>query len=228
MSPRRSPAGGARRRGGGRPAPALCDRTTCPNKRSHDTYSAARSGCRSPAARADTARYSKLRRNGIYPHARVPVGPTARRLRCLTAIGWSLDALAEQSGMSRAQLGNLREGTRYATCTQITAARVDALFGRLWMTWGPSQYTRDLALGRDWYPAGAYDDIDNMAEKPKPGRPVTGFERGDATARRTEIARRHSTGQKAPGIARDMGLTVRSVERHLAALAAATTEAVAS
>src|SRR3954469_18015304 len=232
MSPRRSPAGGPRRRGGGRPAPALCTRTHCKTKKVHDTYSAFRHGCRSDAAYAAEARYHKEIAAGIHTHTPLPVGPYARRLRALCAIGYDTPTLAQHCEFSPRRLAQIRNGTYSTTITRPCAEAVDALFRRLDGVLPPTGESAERALRyaakHDWHPAAAYDDLDDMAEKPKPGRPATGFERGAPTARRTEVARRHSTGQKAFEIARDMGISERTVVRHLAALAAATTEAVAS
>jgi len=200
--------------------PARCDRINCPTKRAHDTYSAHKYGCRSPAAKADHRRYNKQWRSGITTHRRYPVGPYARRLRALCAIGWDLRALAPHAGLSPRRLGQVRQA-HYGEINQPTARLIDELFQQLWDQPGdgPSaDRARRYATAHAWYGSGAYDDIDDMDETPKPGNVcVTTIDRGPADSRRIEVARRTSAGQTAPEIARDMGISKRSVERHRAA-----------
>lgn len=235
------------RRRGQQPEPARCDRVSCPNKRSHDTYSAFRHGCRSPAACAAEARYHKEIAAGIHTHAPLPIGPYARRLRALCAIGYDTPTLAQHCEFSSRRLAQIRKGTESATLTRPCAEAVDALFRRLDGVPPPTGESAKRALRyaakHDWYPADAYDDIDDMTEEPEPpDNPHVNYhnlqpgypddERTDqveaARDRRAEIVLRTAQQQSASTIAAALGITKRSVERHRQRAAAETQEAAAS
>jgi hypothetical protein len=204
-----------------RPAPAKCTRTHCPAIRAHDTYSAYRRGCRSPAAIADNLRYTKLLNAGLRPHHRRPIGPTARRLQALFAIGWTGPLLSERCGITPSQLRALtREAWPWVT--QSTARRVDTLFRQLWDQPGPSARGRAIAARKGYAPAAAYNDMDDMSERPKQVRltaaAAPGRERRDHTP---DIMRLTAAGKTANEIAADLRVTRRTVERTLERVRAA-------
>jgi hypothetical protein len=213
-----------RRRGA---APARCPRVGCPSS-SHDTYSAWKYGCTSPAAEADRSRYFTLYRAGHRPRARRPVGPSARRLQALAAGGWDAARVAERAGLHRATITAIRaEDGRYTTVDRATADAIDAVFRALWDRPGPSRRAQAIAAARHWHPAAAFDDIDNMRERPKLGSAARVRSEFDPDTG-AEVRRRSAWGHPISTIARDLGITTRSVERHRAAARPDDTETAAS
>lgn len=202
--------------------PWLCPRdATCPNKRAHDTYSAWRYGCHSGAARADKLRYDKQHEAGLHPHHLVPAGPYTRRLRCLAARGWRTDDIAEHSELGPAQIKKIMTGIS-SGITQRTAYHIDQVFEKLWWRDGPSSLAGVRARNRGWAVAGAFDDIDNMDEKPKLGKRSSGptGHRGQVLDRRARCVRLTAEGKNLQQVAWAVGITERTVSRHLAAAAA--------
>lgn len=205
-------------------SPARCPRDhTCPNVRSHDTYSAHRYGCRSPAAIADRHRYDKLHEAGLHPHHLIPAGPYARRLQALAARDWRIEDIAAHTTLNRSQVAKIITATHRGTITQSSARRVDLVFRKLWWRDGPSPRAGLRARNRGWVVAAAFDDIDNMDEQPKTGQKdpdAAATQRSETADRRATIARHWAAGHTLQQTAWDLGLTTRTVARHRQAIAA--------
>lgn len=80
-----------------------------------------------------------------------------RRMRALSAIGWSVHALAQQSGMSRDSLSEAMS-MAYPTCTRAKYERYVELYDALHMTPGPSEHVRRCAKARGWLPPLAWEE----------------------------------------------------------------------
>jgi hypothetical protein len=96
---------------------------------------------------------------------------TARRVRALCAIGWSLHEQARRVGWSCGNYAPLAGGHPVIAAT---ARLVTVLYDELSMTPAPAGYSanraRQFALNRHWAPPLAWDDeaIDDPAAKPHP------------------------------------------------------------
>lgn len=90
---------------------------------------------------------------------------TRRRVRALARMGWSFAALGERLGVSNDQVGKWAAGD---LVRRDTAARVSALYDRLWDQPGGSVRARNLASAKGWPPPMAWDDasIDDPAASP--------------------------------------------------------------
>jgi hypothetical protein len=106
------------------------------------------------------------------PCAHVPIGGTARKLRALVAIGWTQTYLAGRIGWTVTNLGRLLHtpGDRVAAGTWLA---VDQVWHELQNTPGPSQRARTIAAAHRWAPPAAWDDIDNVEERPHTGTTKT-------------------------------------------------------
>jgi hypothetical protein len=168
-------------------------------------------------------RYTKEIHAGVHLRSRAPVGPSARRLQCLTALGWDVPRLAPETGLHVSVLRRVRLATN-PTITQAVAAAIDGAFTRLWDQPAPPGLATDravaLAARHDWYPAAAYDDIDDMTERPKPGPKDVKYRSENDVDPADEIRRRLRVGETNAAIALAVGVTVRTVERHRARVAA--------
>ena len=215
-----------------RPDPGLawCSRLLCPAN-VHDTYSAARYGCGSPAALADKHRYQKLRRLGLPTgHSRVPNGPSIRMLRALAAAGFSALDLSRRSGLNRHYIRRLMCGDyQRKTLSQGSATAIRALYLELWDQLGPDDHTRDDAAARGWYRAIYYDDPSfKLDERPKLGTRQAGGQRADTAWRLDEVRRRTAAGEDSARIGLALGITPRTVVRYRERIALAAGEAMAS
>lgn len=113
----------------------------------------------------------------LAPNARVPAVGTARRIRALVAIGWSLTELAAGIGWTLANLCNLISCRPDGVAVR-TAQLVAVLYERLSMTpsVGPlSGRARAMARRKGWVPPLAWNEgaIDDPAARPH-GVPSTG------------------------------------------------------
>jgi transcriptional regulator with XRE-family HTH domain len=123
-------------------------------------------GCRCPDAREQNRINEKRRREGR--HVKPYVDPTGsvRRLQALAALGHSGTTLAEELGMTRQRLNEIRNAR--LEVRRETAAKIAALYDRLSMTPGDSELTKARAEAKGWAPPLAWDDdaIDNPAAQP--------------------------------------------------------------
>jgi hypothetical protein len=129
---------------------------------------------------------------------------TIRRLRALAAIGHSLNACAEELGLSYAALRCITRGERAKVSRNLARRVVD-----LYATWGrksgPSVVARGMALSKGWHGPLAWDDIDDPAAQPDPAAPYQPIPKnGRDSLRRAEIAHLLSLGESVASIARQM------------------------
>ena len=93
--------------------------------------------------------------------ATVPALGTVRRIRALMALGWSVEAIARESGVAVKTLRNPCH--RGQSVYRATADAVAECYERLSMTFPEGGYAtrnRNLAKRKGWLPPLAYDDID--------------------------------------------------------------------
>ena len=95
--------------------------------------------------------------------ARVPAGPTARRVQALVAIGWPMRQLASRLGITQ-QNFHLHKLDDSHTVYAATARNVAALYEELSMTvppaGQPATRAKNHAQRKGWPPPLAWDDID--------------------------------------------------------------------
>lgn len=138
----------------------------------------------------------------------------ARRLQALIADGHSQRSLAEQLGMSSESVGRLLRGQ---LCKARTHRAVAAIFEELQLQPGASAPSRlrgerlGWALPLEW----DEDTIDDPAAEPARAR------RGARTLTATDVNRREAqelaqSGTDTENIARELGVSTRTVERYLA------------
>ncbi|MEE6295165.1 hypothetical protein [Georgenia wangjunii] len=99
--------------------------------------------------------------NRSNPDAFVPGIGTRRRVRALIWMGWTHEAMKEESGVTTNVLARSREHVR-----QFTHDAVAEMYDRLSMREGPSARNRERAVRRGYAPPLAWEDIDNPDEVP--------------------------------------------------------------
>lgn len=139
----------------------------------HGTLSRYRTGCQCSPCREANRRYAILRELDPNPR-RVNSTPTARKLQALWAIGWAGPVLGQHLGVGKARVGHLSRAM-YPTVTRTIHAQVDELYRELCMKVPPTRtpterhsYLRAKTTARKngWVPPLAWDDIDDLTEKP--------------------------------------------------------------
>jgi hypothetical protein len=88
-----------------------------------------------------------------------------RQLRALTVIAYSIEDLAEETGVDQSTLRTTRTD-RLRRVRPSVAASVDAAYQRLYMKVGPSPNAARLAIERHWSAPAAWDNIRDRNEKP--------------------------------------------------------------
>jgi len=128
-----------------------------------------------------------------------------RRIRALSAIGWSFPVLAVELGITQSGVARLTADRERAD--RATTERVDALYQRLCMTPGPSAVAKARAVAKGWAPPLAYDDIDDPDEVPDTG--ATGARGVDLD----EWARLVKWGEEPTRAAARLGVGIAAIER---------------
>lgn len=188
------------------------DRSTCTRPR-HGTVSAYRQGCRCDDTREANRLYVKRHAHGLNIPQYIDSLGTSRRLRALSAIGWSLVELADHLGTTREAVQQWRS-QRTPRVHRRTAATVAAVYERLSGTPGPSVNTRDRAATRGWPPPLLWDDIDidNPNHYPT-ADPAPSVQRSRIDP--DDIHHLRSFGITMPVIAERLGVETASIERQL-------------
>lgn len=88
-----------------------------------------------------------------------------RQLRALAVIAYSIEDLAEETGVDVSTLRTTRTD-RLRRIRPSVAASVDAAYQRLHMKVGPSPNAARMAIERRWYAPAAWNDIRDRNEKP--------------------------------------------------------------
>lgn len=100
------------------------------------------------------------------PNDAVDAIPAQRRVRALMAIGWTQQQLSKRSGISTALLNRVASG-RKKMIRRYSEEKIVALFDEIGMIPGPSERIRQYAMDRKWLPPLAWDDIDDLKERPR-------------------------------------------------------------
>jgi transcriptional regulator with XRE-family HTH domain len=100
------------------------------------------------------------------PNDAVDAIPAQRRVRALMAIGWTQQQLSKRSGISTALLNRVASG-RKKMIRRYSEEKIVALFDEIGMIPGPSERIRQYAMGKKWLPPLAWDDIDDLKERPR-------------------------------------------------------------
>jgi hypothetical protein len=130
--------------------------------------------------------------------------PFRRRLRALAALGWGVRELSEESGLPFSTIAMLRSETTRVHAR--TAAIVVDTYDRLQMRPGPSAETARLAHMKAWAPPLAWDDIDDLSEKP------SGSRDGDEP-REVVLAELDESGADVFDACRALGISRSAIER---------------
>lgn len=152
------------------------------------------------------------------PTGRVPAIGAARRLRALLAIGHTVAAIVDATGLDQTTISPLASG-RQASVRPETAARIVAAYGRLSASVGPSDLNRARAARQGWAPPHAWVDepIDDPDAKPYPWRAEPGDRRGLRSVILVEEARFlvEDAGLNRSAAARQLGMSREGLDRAL-------------
>lgn len=138
---------------------------------------------------------------------------STRRLRALAALGWTLDALADHTGVGFTTLAAVRAGTTTRLGVAL-AATIDRAYAELSMIPGGSAPARAYAAGQGWVPPLAWDDIDDPGERPKLGRRGPGHPHGTTVEDLEHLL--HGQAWTWAGLTDRLGVTKSAIE-HLCA-----------
>lgn len=118
-------------------------------------------------------RHTKRYRLGAVAHLQSGLG-TARRLRALQAIGWTVNDLAGRLGVHESRIRQLANEYRGGTVTERVARQVAQLYRELENMPGPSESVRRRCERRGWAPpiAWDYDTLDDPQAQPYAGEEV--------------------------------------------------------
>lgn len=98
-----------------------------------------------------------------------PIG-IQRRLRALSCLGWSMQAIADRTGRDMGSLARLRRNPNVRFVRREFADDILTIWADLHMTPAPSSHsareTRGEARRRGWLPPLAWDNIDDPDETP--------------------------------------------------------------
>ena len=144
------------------------------------------------------------------PEGFVPAAGARRRIRALLAIGWTHQDMHARSGVRTAIL--LSQAGEWISRRNHDA--ISDLHEALWATPGPSEKTRGQARARGYLPPMAWDDdtIDDPGATAEidPAGPGRGNPRIDID----EVLWLLDGGTPIEDVARRLGVTVASIERH--------------
>lgn len=88
-----------------------------------------------------------------------------RRVRALSAMGWTLRWTAERAGISETGLRDICSG-RTKTVGRDRFDAIDRVYRAYSMRLGPSDVARRSARAKQWVTAAAWNDIDDPADQP--------------------------------------------------------------
>lgn len=91
------------------------------------------------------------------PVATVPAVGSQRRIQAMAWMRWPLAEQAKQAGIPPAEYAAVLTADRV---DPLTAKKVDEVYGRLSMKFGPDLNAHQLALNNGWFPPLAWDDGD--------------------------------------------------------------------
>ncbi|MDO5091804.1 MAG: hypothetical protein Q4D79_00020 [Propionibacteriaceae bacterium] len=147
--------------------------------------------------------------------AQVDATGTRRRIQALVAIGWTLTELGRRLGIRRSNMRLHRPTLRHVT--ERTRRDVATLYEELWdkPPAGPSgDRARAWAASQGWVPPMAWDDdrIDDPIARAAGGRPSR---TGRIVVDLDEVAYLLALGESRNGVASRLGISLRTLERHL-------------
>ncbi|MFI6491259.1 hypothetical protein [Streptomyces sp. NPDC050564] len=98
------------------------------------------------------------------PDFKPALGAT-RRVRALSAMGWTLAWTARQTGLSETALRDISSG-RNKTIRREHFETLDRVYRRFAVRLGPSEAAMKTARAKQWVTAAAWNDIDDPKDKP--------------------------------------------------------------
>ena len=105
-----------------------------------------------------------IMRMGVPTEGQIGAEPSRRRLRALACMGYGLNTLVDDTGISFSTLAMIRGNN--ARVSAALAVRITAAYERLHMTPGPDGQARAHARTSGWLPPLAYNRIDDALEQP--------------------------------------------------------------
>lgn len=96
----------------------------------------------------------------------VDATPSRRRLQALAVMGWRQLDIGPLCGLDATVISVIQAG-RVKRTAAAKAKAIAALYVRIQDLRGPSDSTATRALTRGWSPPAAWDDPDDLAERPK-------------------------------------------------------------
>jgi len=110
----------------------------------------------------------KVEMSAIKARKLVDVSVSRRKLRALVAIGWSQRQLAIKLEMEKNHLNSIISECKKSgpSILYATKRKIDELYEQLCMTPGPSDRARKHAQLKKWLPPLAWEDIEDLSERP--------------------------------------------------------------
>ena len=101
----------------------------------------------------------------ITPEGYFNVIPYQRKLQALVAIGWPRYILQEMIPTNESNMYDiLHENRQYILAD--TARKIDAVYNKISMQGGNSEQSKEYAFRKRWLPPLAWDDIEDLNERP--------------------------------------------------------------
>lgn len=147
-----------------------------------------------------------------------PVG-IRRRVRALTAMGYSAAVIAEVAGLSRTAVLTVRKDDEATFVRRPTATAIRAAYDALHMKLPPNTTPRDravvtrskaLAARNGWAPPLAWGEIDNPTEQPVTGHDPAQYDSDDLLAEWDHL---RGLGVPMHHAARQLGVTPSAIEK---------------
>lgn len=131
----------------------------------------------------------KVEMSAIKARKLVDVSISRRKLRALVAIGWTQRQLAIKLGMEKNHTNSIISDCSKSSQSILydTKIKIDNLYKQLCMVPGPSDKARKHAQLKKWLPPLAWEDIEDLSERPVYHRVVhsSAIEYARAVAKKT-------------------------------------------
>lgn len=101
----------------------------------------------------------------ITPEGYFNVIPYQRKLQALVAIGWAKQDLQRMVPTNESNMYDILHGNRKYILAD-TARKIDALYDRICMQAGTCEQSKESAFRKRWLPPLAWDDIEDLSERP--------------------------------------------------------------
>lgn len=199
-------------------AATIIDRSKCRAPRHGKYWMYDKYGCRCTDTVTDRSTRRARQHAGTQPPGYMNAAGTRRRLQALACEGWSIERIAELTGLAdRTLRAAINTNARVHT---TTARYVAHIYDRFAGHDGGSRSAAQWALRRGWLDSYHWPDdrIDNPQAKPWYGEDTAPRRATEIVERRAEIARLTAAGASSADIAAQIGVDERTVQRHRATI----------